>query len=62
MNDLLRSHRELRIAGKRIPYLNRGRKNDAVLRLLRQKLREAREVAKAYRREPSRASSPPRSG
>jgi hypothetical protein len=51
MNDLLRSHAELRaaliLAGKRIRALNRGRRDDPTLAVLRRVLRESRIVARA---------------
>jgi len=50
--DLLRSHHELRaalvVAGRQIRKLNFGRKDDPVLPLLRQILREARVVARQF--------------
>jgi hypothetical protein len=48
MNDLERSHAELRaaiiVAGKRIRKLNFGKRDDPVLVLLRRVLRESRRV------------------
>jgi len=52
VDDLLRSHAELRaalrIAGRRIRQLQFGRGNDAVLAKLRETLQEARAVARRY--------------
>jgi hypothetical protein len=50
MTDLERSHAELRaaliLAGKRIVKLNFGKRDDAVLVILRRVLRDARSVAR----------------
>jgi hypothetical protein len=53
ISELLLSHAELRgaliLAGKRIRKLNFGRRDDAVLPILRRTLRDARLVARKFK-------------